>query len=72
MISALYLRLICSRFENGASITVRTSGTEPKIKYYSEMFGQDKEGVKKDLERLVAAFVDEVIRPDVFGFQRRE
>lgn len=29
--------MITFTFENGVVITLRTSGTEPKIKYYSEM-----------------------------------
>ena len=30
-------------FENGSVITFRTSGTEPKIKYYSEMIADPSE-----------------------------
>ena len=32
-------QMITFYFENGAVLTMRTSGTEPKIKYYSEMIG---------------------------------
>ena len=30
-------QMITFTFENGLVITLRTSGTEPKIKYYSEL-----------------------------------
>lgn len=30
-------------FESGSVLTLRTSGTEPKIKYYSEMAADPKE-----------------------------
>lgn len=33
-------QMITFSFENGAVITLRTSGTEPKIKYYAEMCAQ--------------------------------
>lgn len=30
-------QMITFSFENGVMLTLRTSGTEPKIKYYTEM-----------------------------------
>lgn len=36
-------QMITFTFENGAVITLRTSGTEPKIKYYAEMCASPKE-----------------------------
>lgn len=35
--------MITFSFENGAVITLRTSGTEPKIKYYAEMCASSNE-----------------------------
>lgn len=35
--------MITFSFENGAVITLRTSGTEPKIKYYAEMCANPSE-----------------------------
>ena len=32
--------MITFYFDNGAVLTMRTSGTEPKIKYYTEMIGR--------------------------------
>ncbi|KAG8890847.1 Phosphoglucomutase-3 [Tulasnella sp. 332] len=37
----------------GLTLTIRTSGTEPKIKYYLEGYGTDKEEVGKLLEGVV-------------------
>lgn len=36
-------QMVTFTFENGAVITLRTSGTEPKIKYYAEMCANPKE-----------------------------
>lgn len=36
-------QMVTFTFENGAVITLRTSGTEPKIKYYAEMCASPKE-----------------------------
>lgn len=35
--------MITFEFENGACLTLRTSGTEPKIKYYLEVTHADKQ-----------------------------
>ena len=43
--------MITYGFENGACLTLRTSGTEPKIKYYLEVCHEDKnecESMNKD------------------------
>lgn len=36
-------QMITFSYENGAVITLRTSGTEPKIKYYAEMCASPQE-----------------------------
>lgn len=36
-------QMITFSFENGVVITLRTSGTEPKIKYYAEMCAKPEE-----------------------------
>lgn len=36
-------QMITFSFENGVVVTLRTSGTEPKIKYYTEMCAQPEE-----------------------------
>lgn len=35
--------MITYEFENGACLTLRTSGTEPKIKYYLEVTHSEKQ-----------------------------
>lgn len=40
-------------FENGCVVTLRMSGTEPKLKYYCEMGGSDPEKVRAELDDLV-------------------
>jgi phosphoglucomutase len=48
--------MITMFFENGAVVTVRASGTEPKVKYYSEMSSRDsKEQAKASLGEVVDA-----------------
>lgn len=36
-------QMVTFSFENGAVITLRTSGTEPKLKYYAEMCASPQE-----------------------------
>jgi phosphomannomutase len=65
--------MIMYEFENGCSVTLRTSGTEPKIKYYTEIagaVGQARETIKAELHRFVDALVNEMLQPDVHGLQR--
>eukprot|EP01070_Trichotokara_eunicae_P007137 Trichotokara_eunicae@DN5288_c0_g1_i4.p1 len=40
-------------FESGATITIRTSGTEPKVKIYSELGGSDAAAAKEELQNVV-------------------
>ena len=55
--------MIMYEFENGCSVTLRTSGTEPKIKFYTEIAGNPLESrSKEDLEIVLKSFVDVVIQ----------
>lgn len=56
-------------FENGAVVTIRGSGTEPKLKYYCELHGSDKDQVIAELDELVQAIVDEFLCPEQNGFK---
>ncbi|KAI9206097.1 uncharacterized protein BJ171DRAFT_422329 [Polychytrium aggregatum] len=56
--------MITFRFENGGVLTLRTSGTEPKIKYYSELGGKTSEAAKAALDRIVEGFVNELMQPE--------
>ena len=74
--------MIMYTFANGCTITLRTSGTEPKIKWYTEMqthvnTEQDNGGAGRSVGELTSAlqaFVNEVIeemlQPEANGLQR--
>jgi phosphomannomutase len=60
-------QMITFTFKNGAVVTLRTSGTEPKIKYYAELCGQpgneEWNASKITLKEMVEAIVDEMLQP---------
>eukprot|EP00795_Rhopilema_esculentum_P000450 gene450-10122_t len=63
-------------FENGVTATIRTSGTEPKIKYYTEICSKpdekpEEDAVKKSLEDLVKCIIDELLEPKKNGLLDR-
>ncbi|XP_058446881.1 phosphopentomutase [Malaya genurostris] len=60
-------QMITFSFENGAVITLRTSGTEPKIKYYAEMCAKpgqrDWDASRATLRDMVDCIVEELLEP---------
>jgi phosphomannomutase len=42
-------------------VTLRTSGTEPKIKYYCELHGESMQSTRETLEELVSAVISELL-----------
>lgn len=59
--------------DEGVVATLRTSGTEPKIKYYLEMQGQPGIPLKEVSERLsevASVFIEECLQPKRWGLQR--
>ncbi|XP_059470245.1 phosphopentomutase [Neocloeon triangulifer] len=68
-------QMITLEFENGLVTTLRTSGTEPKIKYYTELCAspqqQDKEALHKILQEMVDAICNELLQPSVYGLKPR-
>lgn len=65
--------MIMYEFDNGCTVTLRTSGTEPKIKFYTEMRGQpgeNREEVALKLNSFVEALIEEMIQPSVHGLSR--
>ena len=46
------------RLENGCSLIVRPSGTEPKIKYYFFVKGNDEADAKQIMDKLSKAVLD--------------
>jgi len=68
--------MITFSFENGVTATIRTSGTEPKIKYYAEIASKPEDSVKTDtvrksLDSLVNSLVDELLEPEKNGLIAR-
>ncbi|XP_041642300.1 phosphoglucomutase-2 [Cheilinus undulatus] len=61
-------QMITFTFSNGGVATMRTSGTEPKIKYYTELCAapgnSDVTQLKKELDELVDAIVENFLEPE--------
>ena len=55
--------------DNGVVITLRTSGTEPKIKYYTEFCAPpenaDWTAVEEELKEIVRQMVEELLQPEL-------
>lgn len=61
--------MIMFEFENNVSVTLRTSGTEPKIKFYTEIAGnllkmQSKFELEIELKTFVDVLISEMLQPD--------
>jgi hypothetical protein len=50
--------------------TLFAGGTEPKLKWYSELAGPDPAAARAELEEVVAAVVNEWLRPEEYGIKR--
>nr|XP_033803481.1 phosphoglucomutase-2 [Geotrypetes seraphini] len=61
-------QMITFTFTNGGVVTLRTSGTEPKIKYYAELCtppgNSDFEQLKKELDELASAIEEYFFQPE--------
>ena len=56
-------------FANGCVANLRGSGTEPKLKYYVELSGSDREQVTAELVEMVTAIVLECLQPEKNGLK---
>ncbi|XP_058805700.1 phosphopentomutase isoform X2 [Phymastichus coffea] len=60
--------MITFTFKNGLVCTLRTSGTEPKIKYYNELCTppdqKDLKQLQNTLNEMVTAIVEEFLQPE--------
>ncbi|KAH8355087.1 hypothetical protein KR093_005377 [Drosophila rubida] len=67
------IQMITFTFTNGFVITLRTSGTEPKMKYYAEMCGKPEDKRWDELikltKRMTEAAVNEFFEPEQNGLQ---
>ncbi|XP_046852063.1 glucose 1,6-bisphosphate synthase-like [Xenia sp. Carnegie-2017] len=65
-------QMITFYFDNGCTATLRTSGTEPKIKYYSELISdpskrENKEVCEGKIKDVVNVIVREFLKPEENG-----
>ncbi|XP_056183579.1 glucose 1,6-bisphosphate synthase isoform X2 [Falco biarmicus] len=64
-------QMITFTFQNGCVATLRTSGTEPKIKYYAEMCAlpeqSDRGVLEEELQKLIEALIENFLEPDKNG-----
>ena len=77
-------QMITFYFDNGCEMTIRASGTEPKIKWYSEIRKKrnadektlsDEQFVqqtKEELDQLVHSVVEHFLQPNKNGLELRE
>jgi len=56
-------QMITFFFEIGCVATLRGSGTEPKLKYYTELNGNDSVQVQAILEDIVSSVIETCLRP---------
>uniref|UniRef100_A0A671L9D0 Glucose 1,6-bisphosphate synthase-like n=1 Tax=Sinocyclocheilus anshuiensis TaxID=1608454 RepID=A0A671L9D0_9TELE len=68
-------QMVTFTFQNGVVATLRTSGTEPKIKYYSEFCAvpgeRDISSLEEELRKVTTALVEEFLEPDKNNLLRR-
>ncbi|XP_068632453.1 phosphopentomutase [Battus philenor] len=64
--------MVAFRCSSGLTITVRTSGTEPKLKYYAELVCTaptiaEQEEMRRNMETMVQEFIEELLQPKENG-----
>ncbi|EGD74895.1 hypothetical protein PTSG_07123 [Salpingoeca rosetta] len=69
--------MVTFKFANDCVLTLRTSGTEPKIKFYSEIKApMPSDGVttpvENELETFVTKVVNDLLQPDVHNLQAKK
>ncbi|XP_017552225.1 glucose 1,6-bisphosphate synthase isoform X2 [Pygocentrus nattereri] len=68
-------QMITFTFHNGIVATLRTSGTEPKIKYYTEFCAppgkSDISNLEEELKKVTSALVEEFLEPERNNLIRR-
>jgi len=62
-------QMITCELHGGARLTVRASGTEPKIKVYVECHCHRREAAREMADEVLAAVVAEWLRPEVFNLK---
>uniref|UniRef100_A0A8C3U073 Phosphoglucomutase 2 like 1 n=1 Tax=Catharus ustulatus TaxID=91951 RepID=A0A8C3U073_CATUS len=68
-------QMLTFTFQNGCVATLRTSGTEPKIKYYAEMCAlpglSDRGVLEEELQKLIEALIENFLEPAKNGLTWR-
>jgi phosphomannomutase len=65
--------MLTFKLSNGVVLTLRSSGTEPKLKWYAEREGApgtEEVALRTELQRTVQLLVDEVLQPERWGLKR--
>lgn len=62
-------QMITFKLENGTLITLRTSGTEPKIKYYTELKSTSLEKAQSELTYIVETMIEDLLEPKINHLQ---
>jgi len=63
--------MITYYFKNGSLLTLRNSGTEPKLKYYLESHGDTKEETSALLKAMTRAVVLDMIQPSKHNLEAK-
>ena len=64
--------MLTFHFSDGAIVTLRGSGTEPKIKWYAELVGKDRAKTAASLQCLVDTIIEEMLQPQANGLEMRK
>ncbi|KAK3839746.1 MAG: hypothetical protein J3R72DRAFT_402106 [Linnemannia gamsii] len=65
-------QMITFYLENGCVFTLRTSGTEPKIKYYLEVSAATHQEAESQAKAIEAAMCTQLLEPEANGLQYRQ
>lgn len=62
--------MIALKFDNSATITVRSSGTEPKVKWYAEVAKESYEAAKALIDEVVDEVMEIFIQPNKYNAKK--
>ncbi|OHT13257.1 Phosphoglucomutase/phosphomannomutase, alpha/beta/alpha domain I family protein [Tritrichomonas foetus] len=65
-------QMITFYLDNGCSCTIRTSGTEPKIKWYIELGAKDQAKAEHDLAEVLKAVQDDLLQREKYNLKQTE